>query len=95
MKVLFDRFVVLFVLIFAVNTGYAAENLEKTEEAVTNKPLTLTEAYTVSETFDVGEDLSSQVSLDYIDRAPFRFKGKIEKINIRYLDSKYLGLRRS
>jgi len=46
MKVSFDRFVVIFVLIFSVNTGYTAENLEKTEEAATSKPLTLTEAYT-------------------------------------------------
>lgn len=38
-----------------------------------------------AETFDVGVDLGSPVSLDYYDRAPFRFNGKIEKINIRYI----------
>ena len=42
--------------------------------------------HTASETFDVGVDLGSPVSLDYYDRAPFRFNGKIEKINIKYLD---------
>ena len=26
------------------------------------------------------------VALDYYDRAPFRFNGKIEKIHIRYLE---------
>jgi len=42
--------------------------------------------HTASETFDVGADLGSPVALDYFDRAPFRFNGKIEKIYIRYLD---------
>ena len=41
--------------------------------------------HTASETFDVGVDLGSPVSLDYYDRAPFRFSGKIEKINIKYI----------
>ena len=44
--------------------------------------------FTASETFDVGKDLGSPVALDYYDRAPFRFNGKIEKINIRYTDEK-------
>ena len=42
--------------------------------------------HTASETFDIGKDLGSPVALDYFDRAPFRFNGKIEKINIRYID---------
>jgi arylsulfatase len=42
--------------------------------------------FTASETFDVGVDLGSPVALDYFDRAPFRFNGKIEKINIRYIE---------
>lgn len=42
--------------------------------------------FTASETFDVGADLGSSVALDYFDRAPFRFNGKIEKINIRYIE---------
>jgi hypothetical protein len=41
--------------------------------------------FTASETFDVGKDLGSPVSLDYHDRAPFEFNGKILKIHIRYL----------
>jgi hypothetical protein len=39
-----------------------------------------------SDTFDVGMDLGSPVSLDYFDRAPFKFNGKIEKIHIGYID---------
>jgi len=56
----FDRFVLIFALIFAFNTGYAAESLKKTEnaaensekieEATSSKPLTLTETYTLTNT---------------------------------------------
>lgn len=47
---------------------------------------TVPAVFTASETFDVGEDLMSPVSLDYYDRAPFKFNGKIEKINIKYIE---------
>ena len=40
---------------------------------------TVPAAFTASETFDVGVDLGSPVSLDYFDRRPFRFDGKIER----------------
>jgi len=43
-------------------------------------------AHTASETFDVGVDLGSPVALDYYDRAPFKFNGKIIKIDIKYID---------
>ena len=39
---------------------------------------TVPAAFSASETFDVGVDLGSTVSLDYFDRRPFRFDGKIE-----------------
>jgi arylsulfatase len=39
-------------------------------------------AFRASETFDVGVDLGSPVSLDYFSRAPFRFNGKIDKVTI-------------
>ncbi len=42
-------------------------------------------AFTASETFDVGVDLGSPVSLDYFDRAPFAFTGKIEKVTVELL----------
>jgi arylsulfatase len=42
-------------------------------------------AHTASETFDVGMDLGSTVALDYFDRAPFKFNGKINSINIKYI----------
>ena len=81
MKVSFDRFVVIFVLLFAVNTGYAAENLEKTEEATTSKPLTLTEAYTLTNTLPIKLiDLSEQ--LDDLTDTNVIFT-KIQKLSSR------------
>jgi len=44
-------------------------------------------AHTASETFDVGKDLGSPVAMDYLERAPFKFNGTIEKIHIKYTDS--------
>jgi len=44
--------------------------------------------HTASETFDVGKDLGSPVAMDYFDRAPFKFSGKIEKIHVSYIDVK-------
>ena len=41
--------------------------------------------FTASETFDIGIDLGSPVALDYYDRAPFKFNGKIEKVHIKYI----------
>jgi arylsulfatase len=41
--------------------------------------------FTASETFDVGMRLGSPVSLDYYNRTPFKFNGKIEKIHIKYI----------
>ncbi len=40
-------------------------------------------AFTASETFDVGVDLGSPVSLDYFDRRPFRFDGVIEDVRVQ------------
>eukprot|EP00928_Gymnodinium_smaydae_P085488 TRINITY_DN6897_c0_g1_i3.p1 TRINITY_DN6897_c0_g1~~TRINITY_DN6897_c0_g1_i3.p1 ORF type:complete len:849 (+),score=143.96 TRINITY_DN6897_c0_g1_i3:72-2549(+) len=42
--------------------------------------------FDASETFDVGMDLGSPVSLTYDDRRPFKFEGKINSLNIKYLD---------
>jgi len=40
-------------------------------------------------------DLGSPVALDYFDRAPFAFNGKIEKIHISYMDAKEPAFKRS
>ncbi len=43
---------------------------------------TVPAAFTASETFDVGIDLGSPVSLDYYDRRPFRFEGDINEVRV-------------
>jgi len=42
--------------------------------------------FTAAETFDVGADTGSAVALEYHDKVPFKFNGKIKKINIKYID---------
>jgi arylsulfatase len=44
---------------------------------------TVAGAFSASETLDIGTDLGSPVSLDYFDRAPFPFDGKIEKVEVQ------------
>jgi arylsulfatase len=41
--------------------------------------------FTASETFDIGVDLGSPVALDYHDRAPFAFNGKIHRAHFKYI----------
>ena len=43
---------------------------------------TVPAAFTASETFDVGIDLGSPVSLDYFDRRPFAFTGRIQTVTV-------------
>jgi arylsulfatase A-like enzyme len=43
---------------------------------------TVPAAFTASETLDVGVDLGSPVSLDYFDRRPFAFNGRINSVNV-------------
>ena len=41
---------------------------------------TVPAAFTASESFDVGADLGSTVSLEYMKQRPFEFDGKIESV---------------
>ena len=56
------------------------------EVARTTVKRTVPAAFTASETFDVGVDLGSPVSLDYFDRRPFQFEGEIESVNVELTD---------
>ena len=53
------------------------------EVARTTVKRTVPAAFTASETFDVGTDLGSPVSLDYFDRRPFAFNGKINSVDVQ------------
>lgn len=52
------------------------------EAARTTVARTVPAAFTASETFDVGTDLGSPVSLDYFDRRPFAFDGTIDSVKV-------------
>ena len=67
------------------NPGAPAEvvlTVDGNQAARTTVKRTVPAAFTASETFDVGVDLGSPVSLDYFDRRPFAFDGKIEKLAV-------------
>jgi len=53
------------------------------EVARTTVNRTVPAAFTASETFDVGVDLGSPVSMAYFDRRPFPFTGKISSVTVR------------
>ncbi|MCA9038047.1 MAG: arylsulfatase [Planctomycetaceae bacterium] len=44
---------------------------------------TVPAAFTASESFDVGADLGSTVSLEYMDRRPFEFDGTVRSMTVR------------
>ncbi len=48
-------------------------------------PRTAALAFTANDSFDVGIDSYSPVSLAYFDRAPFKFNGRIDRVHIKYL----------
>ncbi|WP_211259096.1 arylsulfatase [Dyella japonica] len=52
------------------------------EVARTTVKRTVPVAFTATETFDVGTDLGSPVSLEYFDRRPFSFDGKILNVDV-------------
>jgi arylsulfatase len=62
--------------------GHVVLRVDGEEVARTTVKRTVPGAFTASETFDVGVDLGSPVSLDYFDRAPFKFDGKIDSVNV-------------
>ncbi len=74
-----------------VNTDIAGPGREGTvtlfvndrEVGKTELKRTVPAAFSASETFDVGADLGSTVSLDYMDRRPFELKGEINKFHVR------------
>ncbi|WP_287522170.1 arylsulfatase [Okeania sp. SIO2C2] len=61
--------------------------VDGTEVASTTVERTVPGAFSASETFDVGTDLGSPVSLDYADNAPFPFTGKINTVKVGLEDS--------
>lgn len=47
-------------------------------------PITVPLLFTANDCLDIGTDLGSPVSLDYYDKAPFAFNGKIDTVHVQY-----------
>lgn len=62
--------------------GTVALLVDGKEVGKTNLKRTVPLVFTASETFDVGTDLGSPVSLNYDDRRPFPFEGKIKSVDV-------------
>jgi arylsulfatase len=58
-------------------------NVDGREVARTTVARTVPAAFSASETFDVGVDLGSTVSLDYFEHRPFRFDGTIRRVDVK------------
>ncbi len=41
--------------------------------------------FTANDCLDIGTDLGSPVALDYYEKAPFTFNGKINQVHVKYL----------
>ena len=50
-------------------------------------PVTAPLLFTANDCLDIGTDLGSPVSLDYFDKAPFAFNGRIDEVKVKYLTS--------
>ncbi len=49
-------------------------------------PISAPLLFTANDCLDIGTDLGSPVSLDYYDKAPFKFDGKIETMHVQYTE---------
>jgi len=54
-------------------------------------PAAMTLHFTSSGTFDIGTDLDSPVCIDYHEKAPFSFNGKIGRTHVAYPKAKKRG----
>ena len=50
-----------------------------------NVPVSAPLLFTANDCLDIGIDLGSPVALDYFDKAPFAFNGKIAEVRVKYL----------
>jgi arylsulfatase A-like enzyme len=57
--------------------------IDGTESATLQTDMTVPGVFSASESFDVGVDLGSVVSRDYMEAAPFRFNGPIHRVDVK------------
>jgi hypothetical protein len=48
-------------------------------------PVSAPLGFTANDCLDIGIALGSPVSLDYYKKAPFKFNGTINKVNVKYI----------
>ena len=48
-------------------------------------PISAPLLFTANDCLDIGIALGSPVSLDYYDKAPFKFNGTIEQVHVKYI----------
>ena len=48
-------------------------------------PVSAPLGFTANDCLDIGQALGSPVSLDYREKAPFKFNGKIEQVHVKYI----------
>jgi arylsulfatase len=53
--------------------------------AVGRVPVSAPLLFTANDCFDIGACLGSPVSLDYYDKAPFAFNGRIDRVHVAYI----------
>ncbi len=41
--------------------------------------------FTANDCLDIGQALGSPVSMDYRDKAPFKFNGTIDQVHVKYV----------
>ena len=51
-------------------------------------PISAPLIFTANDCLDIGIALGSPVSLDYYDKAPFKFNGTIEQVRVEYVTAK-------
>ena len=51
-------------------------------------PVSAPLGFTANDCLDIGQSLGSPVSLDYREKAPFKFNGKIENVHVKYIMKK-------
>jgi hypothetical protein len=51
-------------------------------------PISAPLLFTANDYLDIGIALGSPVSLDYCDKAPFKFNGTIEQVRVVYVTAK-------
>jgi arylsulfatase len=56
------------------------------EVATGRVPVSAPVGFTANDCLDIGTDLGSPVSVDYFDRAPFKFNGVIDEVRVKYTE---------